>query len=82
MSHPSICLAAGLTTQTTVSRVSPEPCPLHPLHVVSVWAGAGGRAWLHLGGWQGPRVGTGPQPQGTIRWGEWMGSEGVAPTLS
>ena len=64
MSHPPVCLAASPTTQTPVSRVSPEPCLLHPFHVVSVWAGAGGRAWLCLGGRLGPGVGTGPQPQG------------------
>lgn len=49
MSHPSMCLAAGPATQTPVSRVSPEPCPLHPLHVVSV-----GRGWgpgLAPSGW-------------------------------
>lgn len=82
MSHPSMCLAAGPATQTPVSRVSPEPCPLHPLHVVSVWAGAGGRAWLHLGGRLGPGVGTGPQAQGTIRWGEWLRGGGSHPRLS
>lgn len=69
MSHPPICLAASPATQTPVSRVSPEPCLLHPFHVVSVWAGAGGRAWLHLGGRLGPETGTGPQPQGTVRRG-------------
>lgn len=64
--HLSGCRPA---TQTPVSRVSPEPCLLHPFHVVSVWAGAGGRAWLHLGGRLGPGLGTGPQPQGTVRRG-------------
>lgn len=80
MSHPPICLAASPATQTPVSRVSPEPCLLHPLHVVSVWAGAGGRAWLRLGGRLGPGTGTGPQPQGTVRRG-WGGApERVEPT--
>ncbi|XP_045052731.1 glutamate receptor ionotropic, NMDA 1 isoform X2 [Desmodus rotundus] len=64
--HLSGCRPA---TQTPVSRVSPEPCLLPPFHVVSVWAGAGGRAWLHLGGRLGPGLGTGPQPQGTVRRG-------------
>lgn len=76
MSHPSICLAAGPATQTPVSRVSPEPCLLHPLRVVSVWAGAGGRAWLHLGGRLGPGVGTGPQPQGTHQAGSGLDQRG------
>lgn len=79
MSHPPICLAASPATQTPVSRVSPEPCLLHSLHVVSVWAGAGGRAWLHLGGRLGPGVGTGPWPQGTSG-GEWVGPKEAAPT--
>lgn len=77
--HPPICLAASPATQTPVSRVSPEPCLLHPLHVVSVWAGAGGRAWLHLGGRLGPGFGTGPQPQGTIRWGNGWDQRGWPP---
>lgn len=79
MSHPSICLAAGPAPQTPVSHVSPEPCLLHPLHVVSVWAGAGGRAWPHLGGLLGPGVERGLWPQGTIRWGL-DGTRGVAAT--
>lgn len=69
MSHPSICLAASPATQTPVSRVSPEPCLLHPLHVVSVWAGAGGpgpapSGWT-AGAWSWHR----PLATGAVRWG-------------
>ena len=69
MSHPSICLAASPATQPPVSRVSPEPCLLHPLHVVSVWAGAGGpgpapSGWT-AGAWSWHRT----LATGAVRWG-------------
>lgn len=56
--HPDACLTCLIRAM-----------PVASLRVVSVWAGAGGRARLHLGGRLGPGVGTGPQPQGTVRWG-------------
>lgn len=78
LSHPPICLAASPATQTPVSRVSPEPCLLHPLHVVSVWAGAGGRAGsIWVDGW-GLEVEQAPSRRGPSG-GDWEAPEWVEP---